>query len=323
MSRSNSMERGFVTMATGDISYFEVARNLLLSYRWFSRDPLPFAIICDRENEITAMFDRVVMIDRPVHSFLDKLRVPGLVPFDENIFIDSDCLAYRDLNGLWKLFSGSADFSVLGVAFPFRKGFGWFRREDTGIFRDRVKFSMLYQGGLFFCRKGKLGEFSGTCRYILDNYGSFKFAGYPYSDPVDETVFALASSVHGFRPAESYENVFCYYPLCHGIKADIGRGRLSYRYRSTWIYPHGRYFLHWSMAEVKGEAYRSEVARLKAMVDAGARPRRSWEARNRSVDFMLNLLIRIRTAVAGILPYGFKASVHRLLHPWKQSVSNE
>ena len=310
-------------MATGDISYFEVARNLLLSYRWFSRHPLPFAIICDRENEITALFDRVVIIDKPVHSFLDKLRVPLLVPFDENIFIDSDCLAYRDLNGLWKLFSGSADFSVLGFAYPFSKGFGWFRKEDTGIFSDRVKFSMIYQGGVFFCRRGNLDEFSETCRYILDLFCTFKFVGYPYTDPVDEPVFALASAVHGYLPVESYTNVFCYYPICHRINADIGCGRLSYRYKSTMIYPKGRYFLHWSMAEVMGEEYKREVARLKSLIDSNIRPRRLWEARNRSIDFMLSMFTSIRTAVANLLPYGFKESVYRLIHSRTGSICKE
>ena len=54
-------------MATGDIRYYEVARNLLLSYRWYSREPMPFAIICEQENEITAEFDDVIL-GHAVHS---------------------------------------------------------------------------------------------------------------------------------------------------------------------------------------------------------------------------------------------------------------
>ena len=45
------MTRGFVTIATGDEQYYRIAANLLRSYRFFSASPMPFALICDRENE--------------------------------------------------------------------------------------------------------------------------------------------------------------------------------------------------------------------------------------------------------------------------------
>ena len=45
--------KGFVTIATGQERYYKLARNLLHSYRLFAKDPFPFAIISDRENEYT------------------------------------------------------------------------------------------------------------------------------------------------------------------------------------------------------------------------------------------------------------------------------
>lgn len=92
------MTRGFVTIATGDEWYYRIAVNLLRSYRLFSAKPLPFAIICDRTLPCTSEFDQVILIDRPFRSYLDKLHLPRLIPFDETIFIDADCLAFRDLN---------------------------------------------------------------------------------------------------------------------------------------------------------------------------------------------------------------------------------
>lgn len=44
------MKNGFFTIATGDEQYYKMAHNLLRSYRHFTKNPLPFAILCDRET---------------------------------------------------------------------------------------------------------------------------------------------------------------------------------------------------------------------------------------------------------------------------------
>lgn len=51
------MTRGFITIATGKELYYQLAQNLLKSYRLYSRNPMPFAILCDRENTYTEQFD--------------------------------------------------------------------------------------------------------------------------------------------------------------------------------------------------------------------------------------------------------------------------
>lgn len=90
------MTRGFITIATGKELYYTLASNLLKSYRLFTDEPCPFAILCDRENEVTAEFDDVVILDHPLNSFWDKFELLKLAPYDETIFIDADCLAYAD-----------------------------------------------------------------------------------------------------------------------------------------------------------------------------------------------------------------------------------
>ena len=87
--------RGFVTMAVGKDYYYLLAKNLLISYKFHNPAPFPFAIICDKENETSALFDDVVIIDSPSYSYLDKLRLAELAPYDETIFIDADSLMIR------------------------------------------------------------------------------------------------------------------------------------------------------------------------------------------------------------------------------------
>lgn len=94
------MSHGFLTIATGDEKYYKMAANLLQSYRYFSKPPLPFAILADRENEYTAKFDDVMLLENAHCNYLDKLSMLESLPYDVNIFIDADCIAYGDLNKL-------------------------------------------------------------------------------------------------------------------------------------------------------------------------------------------------------------------------------
>ena len=55
------MTRGFITIATGRDKYYEMAKNLVLSYRLYCDAPVPFAILCDKENEYTQAFDQVIL----------------------------------------------------------------------------------------------------------------------------------------------------------------------------------------------------------------------------------------------------------------------
>lgn len=52
------MTRGFITLAVGKDFYYELANNLLLSYR--KKTPpaarVPWTIVCDRENQWTVNF---------------------------------------------------------------------------------------------------------------------------------------------------------------------------------------------------------------------------------------------------------------------------
>lgn len=98
------MRQGFVTIATGDERYYHMALNLLHSYRQNCSQPMRFALIADRHNAFTEEFDDVVILENPTNSWMDKLTLLQKCPYDENIFIDADCLVYRDINFFWDIF---------------------------------------------------------------------------------------------------------------------------------------------------------------------------------------------------------------------------
>ncbi|MCR5736903.1 MAG: hypothetical protein K6G64_04550 [Eubacterium sp.] len=113
------MKRGFITIAAGKEEYYSLAQNLLRSYRYFCTEQLPFAILCDRENEYTEQFDDIILFkDGATNSYLDKLSLGEYLPYEETIFIDADCLAFDDLNALFGYFEKADDFSCFGRVLP-------------------------------------------------------------------------------------------------------------------------------------------------------------------------------------------------------------
>jgi len=261
--------KGFLTLATGKDLYYILAHNLLLSYRYHSKDPMPFAILCDRENAWTADFDQTIVIDNPTYSFMDKMRMTDLSPFDETIFIETDCLIYRDLNGLWDIFKESPDIGLLGCTFPKDSDYGWWKHENLGELKDKVDYKVICQGGLYYVRNyGKeLPAIMETCKFIEDHYRSYHFA--IFDDILeDETILCLAAAVHHIQPVTNWLNVFVYYPEGIISKANIRTGTL----KAYWIRGDGRlnkkpYFVHFGTANTLsptgGSLYYREVSRLK------------------------------------------------------------
>ena len=149
--------RGFVTMATGDEKYYQFARNLLYSYRLHNKK-LPFGIICDRENEYTKDFDDVVVIENATFTYSDKFRVFVDSPYEETVFIESDCLVYRSLDEMFELLAGGDDYTAFGVNDDNIKV--WFSKPEQlrGTFGDMFTSIPVFNPGYLFIRKSPLTE---------------------------------------------------------------------------------------------------------------------------------------------------------------------
>ena len=226
---NSETSRGFITVATGRELYYKMAHNLLLSYRYHAKTPLPFAILCDRQSEWTADFDQVIIMDNPAFSYFDKMRILDLSPFDETIFIDADSLIYRDLNPLWDLFKDGPDVGVLGTILPLDDGIGWWDMKHLGELKSRVEYKMTCQGGIYYVRNnGKdLPAFTETCRFISDHYLDYHFRIFEDSYS-DEMIISLASCVHHYKPVKDWMEVFAYYPGVRIFEQDVLSGTLRY-----------------------------------------------------------------------------------------------
>lgn len=253
--------RGFVTIATGEYRYYEIAENLLLSYRMHTSNPCPFAIIADRENDITSKFDDVIIIDKPSGSYNDKLRLFEYLPYEETIFIDADCLAYGDLNEWWDMFSAAGDFSCFGYAIKdLKTDKGWFIAEGMGEYSKMIHFVPTFNGGVYYMRKTdtckKVFEIANNC---IKDYKKYKFS--VFSGPADEPLLALGMAVCNCEPVNA--DVMFFAPKAKYLDADITIPRAKY----TGNNGKSKYaqLIHWSNYLTQKAYYKLEVFKMKTV----------------------------------------------------------
>ncbi|WP_121662788.1 hypothetical protein [Metabacillus litoralis] len=261
---TTTKKKGFITIATGKEKYFLLARNLLYSYRKFTKNPLPFALITDRENEYTTEFDDVIIINDSSFNFMDKLKLYKYTPYDETIFIDADSLAYGDLNTYWEYFCDAGDFSCFGHFYEdINTNRGWFFNDGLGEYKDKISFIPSFNGGIYFFRK------TPTCQsifelanYFADSYSKYSFA--MFDKPADEPVLALSMALHNCKPVDNYPQSKVFLPAIKKLSADIFNQEVTYRShkenkKGTAI------LIHWANFNTTKALYKFEVEKLLIM----------------------------------------------------------
>ena len=257
-----ALTKGFITIATGKEQYYEIARNLLRSYRFTTENPLPFAILCDTENEYTKEFDNVCIFDEARCNYLDKLEMYEHLPYDVNIFIDADCLVYRDINRLFDIFENADDFSCFGRVLPLDDKTGWFEYENLNAdLQKQIDYVVGLHGGIYYMRKTK------KCKKVLDdakefalNYADYKFKG-KFTNPGDEPLVALSMAVNKCKPiTHDLSSIFCYWECENAIK-------LSLKNYSAYVIPKEVYtdIVHWGTRFTKTPIYLKQISALNLL----------------------------------------------------------
>ena len=257
-----ALTKGFITIATGKEQYYKIAQNLLRSYRFTTKSPLPFAILCDTENEYTREFDDVRIFDEARCNYLDKLEMYEYLPYDINIFIDADCLVYRDINRLFDIFESADDFSCYGRVLPLDDKTGWFEYENLNDdLQKQVEYVVGLHGGIYYMRKTE------KCKKVLEdaktfalNYADYKFKG-KFENPGDEPLVALSMAVNNCKPIpHDFSSIFCYWECENNIK-------LSFINNSAYVIPQSVYtdIVHWGTRFTKTPIYLKQISALNLL----------------------------------------------------------
>ena len=308
--------RGLVTVATGSKKYYKVALNLLKSYRAFSKEPLPFCILADEENEYTRQFDDTIILKSPQHSFLDKIYVFNNIPYKETLFVESDCIAYGDLNlFLEPLRESKQDFALFGTNYPLNHAFnraewGWFTPQQIseGGGTYKVNFIPRFGSTVMYLKQGLVCEqMYRICQDVWMHADDYHFL------PLDDELIAVATSVMNCQCVNgSKEYDVVVYPFYKNKKwnpiPNMERKNLSYD-RSEYGHVDGALLCHWGNVNTTKPLYKREVAMLNNIINGTNRANIFW---NKIVYFLL----LVQDAML-FIPKKVKASIQNFIckHP--------
>lgn len=215
-----SESRGFVTVATGNEKYYKLAYNLCLSYKKRGQGEYPFALICDKETEYSAIFDEVIIVqDKDVRkSTIDKLLM-RYSPYDKSIFIETDILILDSIDDLWSTFENEDDVSAFGCKLPLDSQKGWFTYEGSGKYKSQIHYLISMNGGIYCFKKSKrAARVFDKAIELIDEYSTIDFKY--FENPADEPIMAMSMVINECAPCDvAYEMMIL--PACKDkVKTD-------------------------------------------------------------------------------------------------------
>ena len=218
------MKRQVITIATGKKLYVDLAVNLARSFLlWHKTSDISFQLITDLPHEVPADVKtkiQLVSIQKGEigEGFSTKLHLDKLIAEGQTLFIDSDCLVYRNLEFAFERFKGHA-VSVVGGFIAEGEWFGDVKHvcRHFGI-RHMPKFN----GGVYYLEKGeKANRVYQTAREIERDYDSIGFVRLR-NRPNDEVIISVAMELHGETPISDDGEIMAeFVNFKSGVKSDL------------------------------------------------------------------------------------------------------
>jgi hypothetical protein len=265
------MSDGLITIAYGPRKYLRMARALALSYRRLG-GTRPLAVVTDAAGAglLVGCYDLVVPIapargDGVVH----KLHLDRYTPFDETLFIDSDCLFYKHPERLWRLYA-RGDFAVRG--WRYLTGDSAYEREnpyewvaDMPAFLRAAGIARLphfNSGALFFRRSAAASEVFATARAVYARRHELGLLPFKNAPVNDEPILGIAMERCGVAldPWDPEEGMETAIRMSQPIDLDVLRGRARFRKDGAERAP---CLLHFNVDAQESLLYQREICRLE------------------------------------------------------------
>jgi hypothetical protein len=194
------MSAGLITIAYGPQKYMRMAEALALSYRRWN-PKLPFCAVTDKANadQLADYYDVVRIIDPSYgKGVAQKLCVDRYSPFDETLFVDSDCVFYRDPALTWNAYA-TDDFVIKGWQYLSRKDHH-VNVGDLGLLLEQTGLEKMgsFNSGLFYFRKTERAQrLFDTARRIYERRAELAFKPFKNAPVAHEPVLAIAMELCG------------------------------------------------------------------------------------------------------------------------------
>ena len=279
------MKKGFLTMAYGE-KYCKLAEHLYMSYKLFGNCNYPFYCITNQASaeRLGKVFDGVIVKDNFVKSTSDKLMFFTDNPFEESVFIDSDCSIVNDVNYIFEEFekngspvSAIADYRELSNP---EKGwqFGINAIKEFGITHDFPNFN----GGVYYYRKCPEAE---ACKQfifdtVMPNYNHFGLRVRDNGAFADEPPVVIGMLKFGFMPIPPTKNIMYLVHNKAKVKWNMKKRTCSFRWYEYTVHPT---IIHWTVGGTETYRFEKYDANVRGQFEHRGRP---WVKKRQILSFV-------------------------------------
>ncbi len=100
-NRSSKMSKGVIYLATGSTKYIDECRFSAMSLKKHCPD-IPITLFTDNLNIETKGFDRIIILQDPIHFIRLKVKILLDSPYDYTLFIDSDTQIVQPIDEMFE-----------------------------------------------------------------------------------------------------------------------------------------------------------------------------------------------------------------------------
>jgi|TARA_B110000908_G_C10249487_1_gene450970 hypothetical protein len=190
--------RGFMTIAFGKERYIDMALSLGRSLKLNSPN-IKRAVVTDSKSvALKKIYDFIIPLNHDYGKNVEqKLHIDKYSPFEETLFIDSDCLVFRDLEFAFDLFKGSKAIAI---------GTEFFFPNDTCVFADIKEVTQnlgiikipRFNGGVYYISKSSIQQnILIKARSFISNYKTVGFYSFRNQGPADELLIGASIELLG------------------------------------------------------------------------------------------------------------------------------
>jgi len=316
------LSEGLITIAYGPEKYIRMARALALSYRR-QNQLRPFAIVTDDSNAkgLKNYFDVVIPLNSTYGlGVVQKLHLDHYSPFDETLFVDSDCIFYKSPERVWRLYAGK-DFSVRGWRYltggtEYEKKRPYEFVQNTPDFLGKNNITRLphfNSGVVFFKRSETASNVFINARSVYEQRKTLGLVPFKNAPIADEPAFGVAMEICGVEmdPWDNHEGMETAINIESVYSINVLTGEAKFRKSGADCDP---VLIHFNIDAQNGTTYNREIWRLEfenyrfgSLYVGVALSVRFWALLMKRVKrFFIRMPERVRErGVIGILPYRF------------------
>lgn len=230
--------RGIITMAYGSQRYIRMAKALGRSLK-LHNGKIPRAIVTDSDDtELKQLYDICIPLKLELGMGVkQKLYLNYYSPFEETLYIDSDCIVVKNIENLWELFP-NVSFGVVGKNIQQGKVFG----ELLDILEARSVFGVdsipVFNGGLYYFNKtdeaDKVFRQAITLMEDYEKLGIKSFRG----GVADEPLFGLSLALSGIDAIDDKGiSMRSTIKMVGWLKVDVLKGLCSFNKEGKHVSP--------------------------------------------------------------------------------------